>query len=65
MNTSEIEKKLVEMDKQLHDILNMIEERKKNKEGVVEAAIGAWGYDVDSVEFARNLRKSTRTDRSS
>jgi len=29
MNTSEIEKKLVEMDKQLHDILNMIEERKK------------------------------------
>lgn len=53
------------MDKQLHDILNMIEERKKNKEGVVEAAIGAWGYDVDSVEFARNLRKSTRTDRSS
>lgn len=32
------------------------------KRGIVESAEGAWGYDVDSKEFVKDLRKSTRLD---
>ena len=28
--------------------------------GIVESAKGAWGYDVDSKDFVRDLRKSRR-----
>ncbi|MFW6196879.1 MAG: hypothetical protein ACOC5D_06050 [Thermoplasmatota archaeon] len=30
------------------------------KKDVVESSIGAWGYDVDSVEFVRELRRSDK-----
>jgi len=26
----------------------------------VESVVGAWGYDVDSVEFVRELRRTER-----
>jgi len=60
MDISEIEKRLIELDKNLHMILDMLKELKKPKENIVESVAGAWGYDVDSVEFVRNLRKSGR-----
>lgn len=30
------------------------------KKDIVESSIGAWGYEVDIVEFVRRLRKSDR-----
>ncbi len=50
MDTSKIERKLVELDKELHSILKMI---KEEKSGIVESAHGARGYDVESVGFVR------------
>jgi len=60
MNISEIERKLIELDKNLHLILEMVREVKKPEEGVVESVAGAWEYDVDSVEFVRELRRTER-----
>lgn len=65
MDTSKIEKRLHELDKELHEILNMIEKEKKNGKNIVDSSVGAWEYDIDSVEFVRELRKSDRTNRSS
>ena len=36
----------------------MVREAKKPEEDVVESAVWAWGYDVDSVEFVRELRRT-------
>jgi molecular chaperone GrpE (heat shock protein) len=60
MNIQEIERKLIELDKNLHSILEMVREVKKPEEGVVESVAGACGYDVDSVEFVRELRRTER-----
>jgi len=60
MNISEIEKKLIELDRNLHSILEMVREAKKPKEDVVESAVGAWGYDIESEEFVRELRRTKR-----
>jgi len=60
MNISEIERKLIELDRNLHSILEMVREAKKPEEDVVESVVGAWGYDVDSVEFVRELRRTER-----
>ena len=60
MNISEIERKLIELDRNLHSILEMVREVKKPEEDVVESVVGAWGYDVDSVEFVRELRRTER-----
>jgi len=60
MNIQEIERKLTELDKNLHSILEMVREVKKPEESVVESVAGAWGYDVDSVEFVRELRRTER-----
>ena len=57
---SEIEKRLIELDKALHSVLEMIRKLKGREEGVVEVVAGAWGYDVDSREFVRGLRRSKR-----
>ena len=57
MNISEIERKLIELDRNLHLILEMVREAKEPEEDVVESAVGAWGYDVDSEEFVRELRR--------
>ena len=48
------------MDKNLHSILEMIREARKPEGDVVESVAGAWGYDVDSVEFVRELRRTRR-----
>ncbi|MEN4005941.1 MAG: hypothetical protein PQ964_01045 [Methanobacteriaceae archaeon] len=60
MNLQEIEKKLIELDRNLHSILEMVREAKKSEEDVVESVAGAWGYDVDSVKFVRELRRTER-----
>ena len=60
MNISEIERKLIDLDKNIHSIREMVREAKKPEEGVVESVAGAWGYDVDSVEFVRELRRTER-----
>ncbi|MCX8207545.1 MAG: hypothetical protein N3G75_06905 [Methanothrix sp.] len=60
INISEIERKLIELDKSLHSILELIREAKRPEENVVEDAAGAWGYDVDSVDFVRDLRRTER-----
>ena len=41
-------------------ILEMVREAKEHEEDVVESVAGAWGYDVDSVEFVRELRRTER-----
>ena len=60
VSLSEIEKKLVELVKALHSVLEMVRRLKGRGEGVVEVVAGAWGYDVDSREFVRELRRSKR-----
>ena len=45
MNISEIGRKLIELDRNLHLILEMEREAKEPEEDVVESAVGAWGYD--------------------
>jgi molecular chaperone GrpE (heat shock protein) len=60
MGIAELEKKLIELDKNLHAILKMVREAKKPEGDVVESVAGAWGYDVDSVEFVRELRRTRR-----
>ena len=60
MNISEIERKLIELDRNLHLILEMVRGAKEHEEDVVESAVGAWGYDVDSEEFVRELRRTKR-----
>ena len=60
MNISEIERKLIELDRNLHSILEMVREVKKSEEDVVQSVVGVWGYDVDSVEFVRELRRTER-----
>ncbi len=63
MDTSKIKKRLIELDKEIHDILRMIEGGEDKKIDVAVSAQGAWGYDVDSVDFVRELRKSKRMNR--
>jgi len=60
MNISEIERKLIELDRNLHLILEMVRGAKGPEEDVVESAVGAWGYDVDSEEFVGELRRTKR-----
>jgi len=62
-STVNIEKKLLALDKELHSILGLLQKQKiKELEDVVENSSGAWGYQVDSVEFVDGLRKSKRLD---
>jgi len=60
MNISEIERKLIGLDRNPHLILEMVREAKEHEEDVVESAVGAWGYDVDSEGFKRELRRTKR-----
>lgn len=59
MDIPEIERRLLELDKELHSLLKAVREAKKPR-GAVKSAAGAWGYDVDSVEFTRELRRTRR-----
>jgi hypothetical protein len=62
-STVNIEKKLLALDKELHSILGILKkQRVKELEDVVENSSGAWGYQVDSIEFVDGLRKSKRLD---
>jgi len=60
MDISDIEKKLIDVDKNLNSIIEMVRKLKKPEENVVEEVAGAWEYDVDSVEFTRELRQTKR-----
>ncbi len=60
MNISEIERKLIDLDRNLHSILELVREVEKPEEDVVGSVAGAWGYDIDSVEFVRELRRTKR-----
>ena len=60
MNIPEIERKLIELDRNLHSILDMVRETRKPEEDIVESVAGAWGYDMDSTEFVRELRRTAR-----
>ena len=60
MNISEIERKLIELKRNLHSILDTVREARKPEEDVVESVAGAWGYEVGSVEFVRELRRTER-----
>lgn len=61
--SSEIEKKLIKLDEELHSILEVVRGIKKEpSKKIVESAAGAWGYGVDSREFVDKLRKSKRLD---
>jgi hypothetical protein len=62
-STAEIEKRLIELDREIHSILNMVRKKEeRNSKEIVESACGAWGYDVESEEFVDQLRKSSRLD---
>lgn len=63
MDISDLEKKLVKLDKELHSIMEVVHKANTSNEDVEELAFGAWGYDVDSKEFVRELRRSKRVDR--
>lgn len=60
---SEIEKKLVKLDEELHSILEVVRGLKKEpSKKIVDSVAGAWGYGVDSRDFVDKLRKSKRLD---
>lgn len=61
-STADIEKRLVELDREIHSILNIIRKDGRNSKEIVESACGAWDYNVDSEEFVDQLRKSSRLD---
>jgi hypothetical protein len=62
-STVNIEKRLLALDKELHSILGILKkQRVAELEDVVDNSSGAWGYQVDSVEFVDSLRKSKRLD---
>ena len=50
----------MKLDKDLHSILEMIRKVKISDDDIIESVSGAWGYDVDSVEFVRDIRQTKR-----
>ncbi|MDQ1254849.1 MAG: hypothetical protein QG646_4119 [Euryarchaeota archaeon] len=62
-STTEIERRLIELDREIHSILNMVRKREgRSSIELVESACGAWGYDIESEEFVDQLRKTSRLD---
>lgn len=61
MDISDLEKKLTELDKELHSIMEMVRKANVSRD-VVDESAGAWGYEVDSKDFVRKLRRSKRID---
>lgn len=61
---TDIERRLLALDMELHSILDMVKEQKVKELGkeLVEDSAGGWGYNVDSAEFVELLRKSKRLD---
>jgi len=53
MDIADLEKKLTNLDKELHSIMELV--RKANaSDDVVDDSVGVWGYEVDSKEFVQN-----------
>ncbi len=63
MDISDLESRLIELDRELHFILKEIRKAKSPREDVVEKSAGSWGYNVDSSDFVRKLRRSERLDK--
>jgi len=62
-STADIERRLVDLDREIHSILNMVRKKEgRSSKELVESACGAWDYDIDSEEFVDQLRKSSRLD---
>jgi hypothetical protein len=62
-STADIERRLIELDREIHSILSMVRKKEgRSSKELVESSCGAWGYDVDSEEFVDQLRKSSRMD---
>jgi len=62
-STGDIEKRLRDLDREIHSILNMVRKKEgRSSKELVESACGTWGYDVESEEFVDRLRKSSRLD---
>jgi hypothetical protein len=62
-SSADIERRLIELDREIHSILNMIRKKEgRSSKELVELACGAWGYEVESEEFVDQLRKSSRLD---
>ena len=63
----EIRHRLIGLDRELHSILDMVNEHEMHEKHettatIVEESCGAWGYNVDSETFVNELRKSKRLD---
>lgn len=54
-STADIEKRLIELDREIHSILSLVRKKERNSKEIVESACGAWGYDVESEEFVGQL----------
>jgi hypothetical protein len=51
-SSADIERRLIELDREIHSILNMVRKKEgRSSKELVESACGAWDYDVDSEEF--------------
>jgi hypothetical protein len=62
-STADIERRLIELDREIHSILNMVRKKEgRSSKELIESACGAWDYDVESEEFVDQLRKSSRLD---
>jgi hypothetical protein len=62
-STADIEKRLLELDREIHYILKIVRKKEgKSSKVIIESACGAWDYDVDSEDFVDRLRKSSRLD---
>ena len=62
-STADIKRRLIELDREIHSILNMVRKKEgRSSKELVESACGAWGYDVESEKFVDQLRKSSRLD---
>ena len=60
MDIQKVERELLELDRRLHMVLEVLREYRMSGKDVIDAAVGSWGYDVDSVDFVRDLRKTER-----
>lgn len=58
---ADIEKRLIETDKEIHSILRIVQKRDtRDSREIIESACGAWDYNVDCENFVNQLRKSSR-----
>ncbi len=62
-STANVEKRLIELDREIHSILSMLRKKEgRSSKELVESAWGTWGYDVEREKFVDWLRKSSLLD---